>query len=1273
MTTKLPVPKEATKIKKPATFEKVIDGKTVTVIEDLDPPYTSPQEVKPVDGAAYGLGIVHLTDGLTFVFERWTGLRAGDEYRVYANGALLGLDTVDALEVTNQRFFLTIPRGNVELGFVPNVYGEVIRIAPGTPSNSPPQTVFIKDTRPGGLDERPDQLWHSNLTLTLSDIFIDAAVATKGVTATIKAWVNMRVNDVVILFWGGYQYPVPPITDAQVGKDLIFKITPDFIDAAGSGHFVVQFYLLDEVRNRSGEEQPWSKPVPVEVDLNLLLLPEPEIVEADPVTLVLDVDLLDRAPATASVFVARVDPNFQAGDFILMTVQGTTDDGEFVRATTREEMVRGYNDFSIRNDFVRSLIRSTMTAFYVRQRPGVDDLRSRNTTVTISGIYYDLPRPSVREAHGPFIAPDLERITVEMPHYQPSGDPGDSLDVTFVGFHVDGTVERYPTTRLAGSPPRTRDFSNAEYTRFEGLRDTNVYYGVTGDIGYRESERRYVQIGRPARDLPAPIIYEAVKGNIDPANVGSAGTLELPTDFKQGDIVIVKYTGSITGDELYTYRLAVAASPLVLDIPKQLILDNIDGTLVVSYVRDRGDTVQLSDELLVTIGTALGQLFLPEVLQATIGPDELDPLRTWPGGATVRCTYEFIKRNDVVVVNWRGLPGAGSFEVTASDQVGDFIDVKIPTDVIGFNLHPLGRWIEVGFTVTRNGFSTDSPILSLYLLPPYNLRAAYIESIGESAVLQVDLLQDLDRTIVDPWIYAYANQRMWKRFEGTFNDDRPYEEEIFRGRLVSDEEAVNGVSSFAPVTRLRVLKDLTELNILFGVTFNHSNDVSDIVWFNTRHYFIQLENNTFPHPEIQESTPASGPDVSIDPIVVQNRCRVLVSYPDMNKEGTDRITLHWFYADGTTEELGPLEGLDGGTVTFNIPTDVVAGSVNSTIQLQYTVELGRGGLGFSDEQTVRVDTIQENNLPRLLINHQPHDGSLNPPGLSGNATAASAKWPLSLEGQRVWASVTTSSPGISPLILLDNHRLTATQQANGLANIPVSREWLLTLPEGARITVHLKVTFNGSENPAEAVVFPNTEYTITLVNPLFVTPASLSIGSWTYRLAAYPTVLPAVTAGNTRQLSVSGGTPPYTYSSDHSNVASVTPSGAVSSRGNGGTVIRVTDSSSPPQVRTLGVRVENVIWVHDLGIGTHRQVDDAAFDRYLTLASLDETRLIYEAYAGRWPMTNGFYWTRTTHSTVAGIRVVWLRNLSTGETGFIGTIVTNRYNAVGLDLFKLEN
>lgn len=292
--------------KKPSPVVKSSDTRPgFTIDEDLRSPYTSPAQVVPVEDAAYGVGIRHIEEGLDVVFERWITFTVGDIYRLMQGDLVLGEDTLKADEIDNDRVFLNIPRSTVPLGFVRDVYGEVERIGSSTRSTSPPQVIFVKDTRPGGADDRPHENWHSKLMLTLSDTFIDAVVAERGVTATIRAWENMRVNDLVMFYWGEHRFELLPITADQVDSDLTFVIEGEFIKAAGSGDFVVQFYLYDEVRNRSGELQPWCKPVPVEARLDISLPPEPLIVEADVITRVLDADALGQASATAEVEVPR--------------------------------------------------------------------------------------------------------------------------------------------------------------------------------------------------------------------------------------------------------------------------------------------------------------------------------------------------------------------------------------------------------------------------------------------------------------------------------------------------------------------------------------------------------------------------------------------------------------------------------------------------------------------------------------------------------------------------------------------------------------------------------------------------------------------------------------------------------------------------------------------------------------------------------------------------------------------------------------------------------
>ncbi|AZE95269.1 hypothetical protein C4J96_3155 [Pseudomonas orientalis] len=1227
----------------------------VMILENLEPPSTSPRQVVPVQNAAYGLGIRHIEEGLHYIFRRWDdpalgNVSVGDVYSIRMNGIILAEGTVDVTTVNNDQFYLTIPRRFLQLGFIPNVYGEVRRVGSSVPARSVPQVVFIKDTRPGGEDEIPGDGWHSKLVLTLSHTVIDSTVV-DNVTGTIKAWENMRVNDSPRLSIGENLYPLAPVTESQVGSDLQFRIDPQFLKALDNGQYVAQFYLLDEVQNISGSLEHKSRPMLVQVNLeDIEPLAPPEIVEADVASLTLDADALGRSPATASVFVARNDPNFLAGDLIRVTVRGTTPGGEFITESLEQEMIRGYNDFPIRNELVRSLIQSSLTVYSERVRVGVADLGSKKLTVSVIGRRYELPKPKVREAYGPFIAPDHLRITVEMPDYQPPGNPGDNLKVEIQGHRMDGTVERVSSTRLAGTHVRTRDFINAEYVKFEGLANTNVHYEVSGANDVRESERLYVQIGRAALDLPAPIIHEAVNGNVDPATVGSVGTLELRTEFKQGDIIIVKYTGSSSGVVQFQYTLgAPPPNPLLLDIPRQLFLDNLDGTLTVSYLRDRFGAAQYSEDLLVTIGTALGELFAPQVLEATTDPDELDSVRCWPAGATVRVRYDQIKRMDKVVMHLDGLPEEGTYSQSKDNQTGDFIDFTVPTPVIGFNLHPLGRIIKVFFKVIRNGFATDSPVLEVYLLPPRQLAGPIIDSIGDSAVLEVPLLQDFDETRVPAWQYPFEGQRMWFRYVGVRSNGAPYLNEVYRGRDVNADEVLNGITSDTPVLALRNLQEASDLKICFWVTFNRTGNFEDAVPFEVRYHKIQLQQNIFPHPNIKDSIPATGAVVSIDPLTVENKCQVMVSYPDMNKGGTDRITLHWIFADGTQPYISPQNGLDGGTVTFNINNVILGSSVNSTVSLQYSVVLAGGGEGSSEVQKVMVGSLAPADLPRVLINYIPHGGSINPPALTGNALAGSPKWRLSVKDQHVWSTITTNSPGVAPLVLLENHPITAIEQANGLANVPVSRDWLQSLANDARITVRTKVNYRpGSEDEFLAVDFPDTEYTISLTSPLVIDQTYVYLDGTTYILPDYPTILPNFNSGNSVRINASGGTPPYRYSSSNSAVAVVDTTGFVSLRGNGECVITVSDSASPPQTRNCTVSGYEVWHVYGLGGGTLSDIRSRAVSRGLTSVYIDELESINAAYGSRWPMGNANYWSISFSHKEYGFNFYYGLNLVTG-------------------------
>jgi hypothetical protein len=1233
-----------------------------TPIHDLDSPYPVPMRVIPVLGAAYGIGRRHIKDGLTYVFERWSQCRAGDEFKMWMNGILMATDKVTTGTESDPRFFLTIPRSSLLLHFVDEVYGEVERLGTGTGSTSEPQRILILDTLPGG-EGNCDGTYNRGLTFTLSDTVIDSVVASRGVDVTIHAWKNMRVNDLPMFYWGSYRYLLPPILPSEVGRDLTFRIEPAFLRAVGDGHFVVQFYLYDEVLDESGPCHRWGKPIPVDVSLGTTLLDEPEIIEADPNLLILEAEALHGLPATGSVFIRRNHPDFVQADHLIWTVAGTTVDGEEVNYSFRLPVVlASYNDLSIPNAIIRLLIQSTLRIFYVRER---EMLASRPTVYAVAGIRYTLPQPDVLQRHGPFVDPDLPYITVAMPKYDPPGNAGDDLQANILGEHLDGSVERVFSHRAAGAHPRVRDFVNSEYSRFEGLLRTRVNYVVTGPANVRESERRYIQIGRPPRTLVAPRILEAdVTKNIDPAAVGSVATFEARAEFRAGDEITIKLVGSQTGSSTFEYLLAVGSNPFLADVLKKLIDDNRDGTLTVSYVLRRFGVDELSEEVTYTIGRALGELFLPEVLEAT-ALNELDPRVVAVAGATVRCRYDQPKDRDQVEVCWCGLAGAGTYFESKDAHSGEaFVDVIVPPPPIGFNIHPLGRDIDVSFKVIRNGVPTDSPVFTLHLLTLNHLRGALIDSIGESAVLEISKLDDLDQTRVEPWPYIEVGSRMWKRYEGTLDNDAPYSEETYVGREVSIADVSDGPASFTPVSRLRRLKKWTPMAIYFGATFNHSANTADIVWFETRHHMVQTEPNVFPHPQIKYSSPPSGPEVIINPITVENKCQVLVTYPNMNQGGTDMITLYWIDGNGVPIEVGTQPGLAGGTVTFNIINDLVGRSINTTINLQYAVILGRGGEGSSEVQMVHVQAIAQASLPRALINNVANAGTLNPASLTGDAMLRMGKWPYSAEAQVAWLSLSAS--GAVTQNLLVAHPVSQNEATNGFANITVLRSWLLSVPNNGTVVVTPHVNFNKEADKSRAVAFPPTQYRITHTTALIFNQATVYLNKQTYLIPGGP--LPAFGPGNQVQYQASRGTPPYVYSSSNSNVANVTSnSGLVTVRGNSSAVITVRDSSVPAQTRSYTVVVSNIVQCVGLGRERYSNIRQAAINAGLRLPSLDEARAIHAAYGNSWPMGNANYWTSTFSHSSFFTNYYYTVNLN---TGYVGTekdhVLSGHCNGVGI-------
>ncbi|MEB0109600.1 hypothetical protein QN409_25040, partial [Pseudomonas sp. MH9.3] len=235
--------------------------------------------------------------------------------------------------------------------------------------------------------------------------------------------------------------------------------------------------------------------------------------------------------------------------------------------------------------------------------------------------------------------------------------------------------------------------------------------------------------------------------------------------------------------------------------------------------------------------------------------------------------------------------------------------------------------------------------------------------------------------------------------------------------------------------------------------------------------------SALPHPVLNGAA-SVGQQTAVDPLAIENYTSVTVKYPGML--ATDSITLIWMYQDGTQYQT-TLGGQTSGSVIFDLTSaQVVHKSVNSKVQLSYSIVRG-GKTIASVVQTVTVATIVPGKLPSPLINGLTSGSTLFWKAFYSREVAV-AKWPLIKAGQKVWLTITAA--GIE-LKVLEGYSVNADEARNGLVDKVVLRDRIAALPEGSRVEVKCSVAFDEGGDPTRAVLFPIMTY---MMEPKFNPP-----------------------------------------------------------------------------------------------------------------------------------------------------------------------------------------
>ena len=1082
------------------------------LVEDLDIPYPS-HPVRPVVDADLGLGIRHIENRLFVTFERWFNFNEGDVFEFYMGNTEhpVAWSVVDFSDLLRPRVQLSIPRELVPPGIVYPCYGQVLRNGPGTPSTSPKQTWLIKGTRPGGVDQDPGLPYHSWLIVHLpADLQAPGAVLTPeraalGVLLTIEPYPYMRVRDTIELYWNGHVVTVRLDEEHIAGtKPIQVFVEPEVIlRPNGSGLLTIRFRVFDEVLNFSGEIQQWSDALLLESDLDPSQLERPYFLVDDVDVTQLNLDTHADAHFQIEVFVPSRLPNGNTaptGTQIFVTLSGTRADGTEMEVHLPPFTARinrsAFTD--VANGILKQFINSTLNISYRLQAPsGLDIGTSRRLTVTVFGTVSMMPALNVVEDDAGLIDPTLEYITCEFPEYTPY-DPGYLVTLRLEALRPGGGVEFYEQTLLAGAPPpptRFRIVQRSEFERFIGLGPVSCFYqvddGRVGTLGglltIRESERLIVTFGERVAELPAPKLQHVdADNNLDPAHViGQIIVTLLYTLTVPDDKFVWRWSGTevngSTGGEI-TLNDSTAGNEVQFAVDKAFVDRNNNGEIRLSYslIPFGGGSARHSEILMVTVGKAIGNLIRPEVREASRDPDVLTP-EAVTNGATIHVSFMQMLPSDRIRACWSGIPGIGSYCETKDGNSSKSVDFNVDASVVGANISPFGQRITVQYFLIRGTREVPSQILDLLLLSLTTLPIPTIEVIGESPILDLSRLTGSERTMINPWHFVHHLQRMWMEYEGEYADGSPYFEATYTANLVTLDGVTQGILPPAPVDELRKLKDGSRLTIRFWVSFDRSSNKANALLFRTREHTVQALPGVLPHPTLNGAS-GTGPSVTVAPLSIENNMRVTVKYPGMN--GSDRITLEIVFPEGAPHTAS-LNGQAGGTVVFNLSNDILARCVNSTICLHYWV-LRNGNTIPSEVQTVVVGSIASSNLPRPLIENVPNNGVIDLNTFAGNAWIRVPKWPLSKAGQLMW--ITCHSQGVSPLPVLVRYVVTAADAANEvlITNV-VSRPWLAALPNTQKFTVVCDVVFDGNADPARAVRFSTTTYTLVQRTKLSLT------------------------------------------------------------------------------------------------------------------------------------------------------------------------------------------
>ena len=647
-----------------ALIELEIPGRTGPLPE----PPAAPGEV--LWGINHGAALDNFPlHGLQVYISPWSSMGVGDSVRVMLNGTtVVATETIESGE-QNQRVTTFVPAARITSGQYTLHY--IVKRFGQTDDPSAETKILVKLDRPGGQDQDGDTPGHSELKFDLpQDIIddgVDADAARAGVLVTIKAYPNMAAGDNIKLSWGG-QFVSYTVQESDLNQDVEICVDEaTILDAGDSGinGLAVTYEVYDVVQNRS---EDWAAETRITVDTGNSRLPSPFVEEA--VNNTLDLDVLGEAPATVQIIAASLNAtaqnlsteiasiskgargretpesiraalkaDFTRGDKILVTVTGTTLDGEAVSydapAVTIDNLPHVY-PIPVPNLFVRQLAKTQARFSYRLVHVDATETVSKSAFINIIGEPTRMAAPVALDSAQGAIDPDLSSTRIEIP-WDDSMARGDQIVLKWIGTRPDFTIydPQLPPHPISNGEandklPIMMTVSGNHLKAIEGGM-LELYYilekDMGGTIGKRESARAAkLNVGEPKAELPAPTVSGIVDGVMDPGLTSADLTVPNYTGKALGDEVHYLWKGSESGDrtDSVTVNSFTLPTPITFTIPSSAIAPNEDGTVAASYWVIRKSDNRRSDSEILTFNVGEPVVLDPPTLSTIKGSNGVD-------------------------------------------------------------------------------------------------------------------------------------------------------------------------------------------------------------------------------------------------------------------------------------------------------------------------------------------------------------------------------------------------------------------------------------------------------------------------------------------------------------------------------------------------------------------------------------------------------------------------------------------------------------------------